>query len=487
MGKWTSFNTGVLSSRKDSLVIEESKGYDTYDFNDIMASSEAIMEAAEAKYIAKEVLESFYDFNADAEERKLSAMEYIAEAFDIKGIVKKVFDVLVRFWGVIVSYIKTTLSKFSSSSDLKKRLLDLVSAAETLSQAKFGQGKVKFKRFGLNTAVVIAGKLLDAKTYIETPLVKDDNNSSIARITAESAQLADVDLKFDRQANGEKQKGEASDLNSKGTTLKNLNDRVLSISKSIGIGKSGSVGILLYLLGRTTIGTGADLKTSKAILDLPEVAKAKDASAFLRALLLELFPGTAEIYESKDIAGEVKYIIKTATGIYNDSKSSQLADGNKAAVSEDGFGEARKQAQEILDQLKSAATKIGQFKANDVDTDNKNDLGAQKENEKAAGDVADVSGKLSTNLMEIQSSMQEALTKGMDSGLVIIKTVITELEFRVKSIQSLAGGRTGIEVRMDNSGKGKDAKGKDAPLEGEVQNGKEDKSLKAAQDLDAGA
>jgi hypothetical protein len=37
MGKWTSFNTGVLSSRKDSLVIEESKGYDTYDFNDIMA------------------------------------------------------------------------------------------------------------------------------------------------------------------------------------------------------------------------------------------------------------------------------------------------------------------------------------------------------------------------------------------------------------------------------------------------------------------
>jgi hypothetical protein len=40
---------------------------------------------------------------------------------------------------------------------------------------------------------------------------------------------------------------------------------------------------------------------------------------------------------------------------------------------------------------------------------------------------------------------------------------------------------------MDNSGKGKDTKGKDAPLEGEVQDGKEDKSLKAAQDLDAGA
>lgn len=487
MSKWNNVNSDIFSSRKN-IVSEEYSIEESYNIEDMMFISEAIADATESKYVAKQILEELYEFNRSAEERALDAFEYIAEAFDIKGIVKKVFDMLTRFWGVIVNYIKTTFSKFTSSADLKKRLLALIAEAEALSKGKFN-GKVKFKRFGLNTSVLLAGILLNAKTYIEQPLVKDDKLSSIARITAEATQLADVDLKVDRQANGEKQKAEATGLSQKGTTLKNLNDRLIAIIKSIGSGKSGTAGILLYLLGRQTIGTGADLKTAKAILDIPEIAKAKDATAFLKALLFTLFPGDAEIYETKDLEGEIKYIVKAATSIYSDSKSSQLAsgEGNNVAISDDGFAEARKQAQDILDQLKSAGTKIGQFKANDVDTDNKNDLGAQKANESAANDVAGESGKVSANLLEIQTSMQEALTKGMDSGLVIIKTVLTELEFRLKSIRSLAVDRSAVNVKLDGNGKPDEKpsgnKGKNDDVEEAEIVEKDD--LKGARDLDA--
>ena len=483
MSKWTNVNNDIFSSRKN-IVSEEYSIAESYNIEDMMFISEAIADATESKYVAKQILEELYEFNRSAEERALDAFEYIAEAFDIKGIVKKVFDMLTRFWGVIVNYIKSTFSKFTSSADLKKRLLALIAEAEALSKGKFN-GKVKFKRFGLSTSVLLSGILLNARTYIEQPLVKDDKLSSIARITAEATQLADVDLKVDRQANGEKQKAEATGLSQKGTTLKNLNDRLMAIIKSIGSGKTGTAGVLLYLLGRQTIGTGADLKTAKAIIDIPEIAKAKDATAFLKALLFTLFPGDAEIYETKDLEGEIKYIIKVATSIYSDSKNSQIAaESNNVAISDDGFAEARKQAQDILDQLKSAGTKIGQFKANDVDTDNKDDLGAQKANESAANDVAGESGKVSANLLEIQTSMQEALTKGMDSGLVIIKTVLTEMEFRLKSIRSLAVDRSSVNVKLDSNGKQNEKspgnKGKNE--EAEIV---EKDDLKGARDLDA--
>ena len=487
--KWSIMNKDVLSDKKGSTIIEESVMFDTYDFNDIMASSEAISEAAVAKYVAKDLLEEFFEFNTTAEEKGYNATQYISEAFDVKGIVKKVFDVLVRFWGVIVGYIKSTLSKFTNSADMKKRLLNIMAEIDTLSQAQFDKSdKVKFKRFGLNTAVAIGGVLLDAKTYINTPLVKDDKLSTIARITAEAAQLADVDLKFDRGANGEKQKVGASDLNSKSSTLKDLNDRIISITKSIGMGKNGGVGVLMHVVGKQMIGTGADLKTSKAVMDLPEISKAKDVSNMLRGLLLTLFPSDAEIYESGNLQNEVKYVLNAATAIYHDSKNSQLVKGNNAAVSDDGFEEARKQAQDILDQLKSAASKIGQFKATDVDTNNDKNLGAKKDNESGANDLADVSGKLSSNLMEVQTSMQEAMTKGMDAGLVLIKTVLSELEFRVKSLRSLVGGRKEASSNMKDTKDSKKAPDdkKDDIIDAEIVDEKEDKNMKNARALDAG-
>ena len=284
--------------------------------------------------------------------------------------------------------------------------------------------------------------------FIESNLT-DDDKSSIAQITAESAQLADVDLRFDRGANGEKQKAEAGSLSGKANTLNDLNDRCISVSKAIGTGKKGTVGILSKLLAGVTIGTGANMKETRKILELPEISKANDATSMLRALLMALFPSTAEIYETGDMKKEVEYCIEVLSKIYHDAKNANLDSKNKAAISDDGFEEARTQAQEILDQLKSAATKIGQFKANDVNTDNEKDLGAQKNNEKAADDVSTASSKLSSILLEIQTSMQEALTKGMDSGLVLVKTSMNEIEFRLKAIRSLVASRKEIAVGIE--------------------------------------
>ena len=50
---------------------------------------------------------------------------------------------------------------------------------------------------------------------------------------------------------------------------------------------------------------------------------------------------------------------------------------------------------------------------------------------------AEGAGKLSTILTEIQAGMQECLTKGMDTGLVLLKAMLSELEYRAKAVDKL--------------------------------------------------
>jgi hypothetical protein len=171
-----------------------------------------------------------------------------------------------------------------------------------------------------------------------------------------------------------------------------------------------------------------------------KVKDAKKVSEILKALSQSFFPKDAETVSvgAKERIGQ---LAATVNSLLDGSKggTSERVKVSAEALVRNGFEEARKQAQDVLDKLKEAAKKIGAVKASSFDTKVKDDADATKANEEAAGKTAEAMGKLSTNLMEIQSSMQAIITGGMDAGVALLKAVTNELNTQTKAIAKMAG------------------------------------------------
>ena len=429
--KWTEINESLQADRNLGSLVE----FDMGNMEADMAISEALTMAAEGKYIAGEILESFFDFNKVAENRGYGAMEYIAEAFSVGGFFKKIIDILVNFWGVIVNFFKAMFSKIGGTDGTVKTLRDIKSELEALAARDFKEvagkndtkeaPKLKIKQNDLDGAATMALALLDAKAYLEYKLKDNDTLITItdAAVIVANSVKPDDDGKKPGLASG----NAAAAIEA---TSKNLEDLI----KEVGLGDKGAAQILLKMFNDNAAIKGIVEKKDSKIKD------AKKVSEILKALSQSFFPKDAETVS----VGAKERIGQLATTV------SSLLDGSKGGTSEgvkvsaealvrNGFEEARKQAQDVLDKLKEAAKKIGSVKASTFDTKVKDDADATKANEEAAGKTAEAMGKLSTNLMEIQSSMQAIITGGMDAGVALLKAVTNELNTQTKAIGKMAG------------------------------------------------
>ena len=431
--KWTEINESLQADRNLGSLVE----FDMGDMEADMAISEALTMAAEGKYIAGEILESFFDFNKVAENRGYDAMEYIAEAFSVGGFFKKIIDILVNFWGVIVNFFKAMFSKIGGTDGTVKTLRDIKSELEALAARDFKEvagkndtkeaPKLKIKQNDLDGAATMALALLDAKAYLEYKLKGNDTLITItdSAVTVANSVKPDDDGKKPGLASG----NAATAIEA---TSKNLEELI----KEVGLGDKGAAQILLKMFNDNAAIKGIVEKKDSKIKD------AKKVSEILKALSQSFFPKDAETVSvgAKERIGQLATTVNAL--LDGSADKSRLSSGTQVsaeALVRNGFEEARKQAQDVLDKLKEAAKKIGAVKASSFDTKVKDDADATKANEEAAGKTAEAMGKLSTNLMEIQSSMQAIITGGMDAGVALLKAVTNELNTQTKAIGKMAG------------------------------------------------
>ena len=429
--KWTEINESLQADRNLGSLVEFNMG----DMEADMAISEALTIAAEGKYIAGEILESFFDFNKVAENRGYDAMEYIAEAFSVGGFFKKIIDILVNFWGVIVNFFKAMFSKIGGTDGTVKTLRDIKSELEALAARDFKEvagkndtkeaPKLKIKQNDLDGAATMALALLDAKAYLDYKL---KGNDTLITIT-DSAVVVANSVKPDDDG-----KKPALAAGTAATAIEATSKNLEELIKEVGLGDKGAAQILLKMFNDNAAIKGIVEKKDSKVKD------AKKVSEILKALSQSFFPKDAETVSvgAKERIGQ---LAATVNALLDGSKKGNAEGINISAEAlvRNGFEEARKQAQDVLDKLKEAAKKIGAVKASSFDTKVKDDADATKANEEAAGKTAEAMGKLSTNLMEIQSSMQAIITGGMDAGVALLKAVTNELNTQTKAISKMAG------------------------------------------------
>ena len=429
--KWTEINESLQADRNLGSLVEFNMG----DMEADMAISEALTIAAEGKYIAGEILESFFDFNKVAENRGYDAMEYIAEAFSVGGFFKKIIDILVNFWGVIVNFFKAMFSKIGGTDGTVKTLRDIKSELEALAARDFKEvagkndtkeaPKLKIKQNDLDGAATMALALLDAKAYLDYKL---KGNDTLITIT-DSAVVVANSVKPDDDG-----KKPALAAGTAATAIEATSKNLEELIKEVGLGDKGAAQILLKMFNDNAAIKGIVEKKDSKVKD------AKKVSEILKALSQSFFPKDAETVSvgAKERIGQ---LAATVNALLDGSKGGTSAGAKVSAEAlvRNGFEEARKQAQDVLDKLKEAAKKIGAVKASSFDTKVKDDADATKANEEAAGKTAEAMGKLSTNLMEIQSSMQAIITGGMDAGVALLKAVTNELNTQTKAIGKMAG------------------------------------------------
>ena len=429
--KWTEINESLQADRNLGSLVEFNMG----DMEADMAISEALTIAAEGKYIAGEILESFFDFNKVAENRGYDAMEYIAEAFSVGGFFKKIIDILVNFWGVIVNFFKALFSKIGGTDGTVKTLRDIKSELEALAARDFKEvagkndtkeaPKLKIKQNDLDGAATMALALLDAKAYLNYKL---KGNDTLITIT-ESAVAVANSVKPDDDG-----KKPALSAGIAATAIEATSKNLEELIKEVGLGDKGAAQILLKMFNDNAAIKGIVEKKDSKVKD------AKKVSEILKALSQSFFPKDAETV-SVGARERVGQLATTVNALLDGSKKGNAEGINISgeALVRNGFEEARKQAQDVLDKLKEAAKKIGAVKASSFDTKVKDDADATKANEEAAGKTAEAMGKVSTNLMEIQSSMQAIITGGMDAGVALLKAVTNELNTQTKAIGKMAG------------------------------------------------
>ena len=114
--KWTEINESMIATREADIEFIS----DMSELDASLAISEAVSFAAEGKYIAEGLFKDILSFNKKAEDMNYSTMEYIAEAFDIKGVFGRIIDFLVKIWGSIVNFFKGLFSESSSSGGSSK-------------------------------------------------------------------------------------------------------------------------------------------------------------------------------------------------------------------------------------------------------------------------------------------------------------------------------------------------------------------------------
>lgn len=392
--------------------------------------SEAIALSGESQHIAEDIMESVKSFNIMADNKGFGNFEYLCEAIG-GGFFKKIWDALVRFWTTIVNYIKAMFSKFTSSGDIEKRMKDLEALCAILKVKKFKKdAKFSYKNYAIAQGSKVTSLLLDPNLYIGTALKDGDDKSDLKAITEGAVEVAST-------MNDVLKSGKAI-ITEDGLGTFNESVKILEdITKDLGFGDKAPVKVLVKLIEKSS-GYAA---IKKLMEDDVKAKDAKSLTVLLKDILMQVFKADAPTVDAEGnaiitIVEEIETSLKGFGGFAGDDK-------NKAATMQDRFEEGRKRAQDVLDKLKESANKMDNFSRTaignvqnslkDKDGNVTDDPNSDKTIEKAAESI----GKLSTALTVVQVAMQEALTKGMDAGLTLLKAMLKELEYRAKAIDKL--------------------------------------------------
>ena len=452
----------------ENAVSKKQVNFNVVEMSDIdatMAIQEAHYEAGAVMATVHDIAESMLEFGIESDRRDLSPMEYIAEAFDFGGFFRKIFDFLIKMWNTIVNYLRALIgNKFGASGNVVKNLQKIKQNFELLDAKTFDtDAEITIKNYTeMTSAGTFAGVLTSPQLYLETALLdkveskiwkakgistpgskmdKDDFN--IIAITAAAAGIAsDVEaLQTNRAAGTETdnkgnavgggQRNSTGDINA---TKKDIESAVVDIkafNSKLSLGEKGAVesfNLLIEAIAKKKEAKGSVIKT------VSEKAKIKDAKSLtemIRSLLSYFFPtdtGTRSIKGDSSIKAQltaIKGVIGAAVnGNALEAGETLGASNIKFEALVDPIKAGLKVCEDVLAELKRAASIIQGFKKEDlVAIDKKGEVGSQD----TSAELAKKMTELGTELMTLESAMQQVITKGMDAGAVLLETITREV------------------------------------------------------------
>lgn len=469
MALWTKITEGVVARKATNINVPEMD-----DMAAQLVINEALYEAGAASFAAIEISESIADFGVAADARRLSAMQYIAEAFSVGGFFGKIIEFLKKMWNTIVNYFKALIgNKFGASGNIAKLIAKFEENMKVIDAKIAGNeyktdDTVKVKRYELKDAGIVAGTLINPDLYLKTDMLdsvtsdlwndavgnsdKKGVGFNIYNITSAAASEA----KKVSDAQKEAVRVTAENLGKNKTKVDNAVTDLKSLTSKLSLGDKGAAETLMILLEKKW-------KDNSGLKKIFEDSKAKDAKSLtelLRKLLEHLFPAAAETHspDAKSAAG----ILKTTHTSVQDSIKTESASGATGLV--DPVKGALQYCTDILDQLNKAGetiksiSKSGKdFTSNAEDStvvgDNNADVvvpGKLNEDQKPAVEYAEKMTEFGNELTKLSSNMQAVVTKGMDAAAVLIETIYKEMVGQTELIIKAATGsreKAKVEVK----------------------------------------
>ena len=463
MALWTKITEGVVARKATNINVPEMD-----DMAAQLVINEALYEAGAASFAAIEISESIADFGVEADARRLSAMQYIAEAFSVGGFFGKIIEFLKKMWNTIVNYFKPLIgNKFGASGNIAKLIAKFeenmkVIAAKIAGNEYKTDDTVKVKRYELKDAGIVAGTLINPDLYLKTDMLdsvtsdlwndavgnsdKKGVGFNIYNITSAAASEA----KKVSDAQKESVRVTAEDLGKNKTKVDNAVSDLKSLTSKLSLGDKGAAETLMILLEKKW-------KDNSGLKKIFEDAKAKDAKSLtelLRKLLEHLFPASAETH-SPD-AKMAADILKTTHTSVQDSIKTESASGATGLV--DPVKGALQYCTDILDQLNKAGETIKSISKSGKDRvaveqstsqrvqkadgtyDNVTIPGKVSDDQKPAVDYAEKMTEFGNELTKLSSNMQAVVTKGMDAAAVLIETIYKEMVGQTELIIKAATG-----------------------------------------------
>lgn len=460
----------------ENAVSKKQVNFNVVEMSDIdatMAIQEAHYEAGAVMSAVHDIAESILEFGIEADRKDLTAMEYIAEAFDFGGFFRKIFDFLIKMWNTVVNYLRALIgNKLGASGNIVKLIIKIGTNLEMLKARTFDDdAEITIKDYTeITGAIEFAKVLVSPATYLETALldkvesklwskhnIKNSETSSvnvgsgnfnIVNITAGAAGLAAIvenlksgraagdttNAKGDTVGGGRRTSGTA--IGDYSTDVEKAVTDVKAFNSKLSLGEKGAVESFTLLFG--VIAKNKKGSTIATTMDKAKLKDAKSLTELIRSLLTHFFPAsvaTRSIKGDSNIKSQISILEKVMFhGGDGDATDFGRSD-NAGSVFSDPIKFGLKICEDILSELKRAATVINSFKKEDlVEIDA---AGEVKDGQDASGKLAEKMTEFGKELMSLESGMQAVITKGMDAGATILevtaKEVLAQTEIMLKA------------------------------------------------------
>ena len=449
----------------ENAVSKKPVNYNITEMNDTeaaLAISEAMYEAGVAVHAGNDINDAILEFAMKADARGYDAMDYIVEAFNFGGFFKKIYDFLIKMWGTIVNYFKALIgNKFGSSGNIMKNISKINENLAILNEKTYDpDAEVKLKQSGkLIDAANFAALLASPALYLETPLldsttnvsafwgesgsgdtVANGRNLNILTITRAAVSLSNTvqAMKNEKTAGNTRQETN-TDLGVRKTSIEGAVSDLKSFNGKLSLGEKGAVESFSLLIDKSK-----EENNVKKIVDDAKLKDSKNLTELLRKLLTYFFPpeggidtltgGNIKTREEqlrtaigRLLRGGAKATADTTATVRSDEAMQRLIDPIKAAT---------KHCEDILSQLKQAATIIQGVSKGDIEgTQDRTTTTAgvnsttqvRSDDQGTANGYVDKLNEFGKELTTTSTNMQQVVLKGMDAASVLFETCTKEI------------------------------------------------------------